>query len=183
MIRIDRSTSIVEIASLVSQALDAAGITAVLSGGAAVSVYSENEYASVDLDFVTSARNVTIAKALEPHGFVHSKGRKELVHPDSDFTIEFPPGPLAFGATVAETADGTVVNTEFGALRIVTPTQSVMDRLAHFVAWNDNQAFDQAAMVARRCPVDWTQLERWAEHEGAPASVLDRLKRRVARED
>lgn len=183
MSRIDRSTSIVEIASLVSQALDAAGITAVLSGGAAVSVYSENEYASVDLDFVTSARNVTIAKALEPLGFMHAEGRKELVHPDSDFTVEFPPGPLAFGATVADTMGGAIVDTEFGPLRIVTPTQSVMDRLAHFVAWNDNQAFDQAAMVARRCHVDWAQLERWAEQEGVSASVLDRLRRRVARED
>jgi len=59
---IDGSTSILEIASLVSQALEAEGIVAVLSGGAAVSIYSDNKYESFDLDFITSARNTGIAK-------------------------------------------------------------------------------------------------------------------------
>ena len=89
---IDESTSILEIASLVSQALEAEGIVAVLSGGAAVSIYSENKYESVDLDFITSARNTAIAKALEPLGFVHTSGGKDLTHPGTEYGVEFPPG-------------------------------------------------------------------------------------------
>ena len=68
MATIDNGTSILEIASLVSQALEAAGIVAVLSGGAAVTIYSDNKYESVDLDFITSARNVAIAQAPAPAG-------------------------------------------------------------------------------------------------------------------
>lgn len=178
---IDCSTSLLEIASLVSQALDAAGIVAVLSGGAAVSLYGENEYESVDLDFITSARNADIAKAVEPLGFRYSEGKKDLVHASSDYTIEFPPGPLAFGNTLVSERTTAVVETEFGPLRVITPTQSVMDRLAHYVSWHDNQAFDQSVMVARRCRIDWDEIERWVEREGASAEIVRRLRARASR--
>jgi len=51
---ISKNTSLEELAVLISTALENAGITAVLSGGAAVSIYSDNAYESADLDFVTS---------------------------------------------------------------------------------------------------------------------------------
>ncbi len=41
-----------EVAALVCEALDRAGIPVVLSGGAVVSIYSDNAYESMDLDFV-----------------------------------------------------------------------------------------------------------------------------------
>ena len=183
MSEINRSTSLLEIAALVSQALDAAGIVAVLSGGAAVSLYGENEYESVDLDFITSARNADIAKAVEPLGFKYSEGKKDLVHASSEYTIEFPPGPLAFGNTFVSEQTTSIVETEFGPLRIITPTQSVMDRLAHYVSWHDSQAFDQAVMVARRCRIDWDEMERWVERESAPVEILQRLRAREHRAD
>ena len=52
---IDENTPVEQVAALVSQALEAAGIEATLSGGGAVSIYSANMYESRDLDFVTSA--------------------------------------------------------------------------------------------------------------------------------
>jgi regulator of extracellular matrix RemA (YlzA/DUF370 family) len=83
---------------------------------------------------------------------------------------------LAFGNTVVSERMAAIVETEFGPLRIITPTQSVMDRLAHYVAWNDSQAFDQAVMVAKRCVIDWDEIERWAEQEGAPHEIVQRLR-------
>lgn len=50
---INPETSLEELAAIVSQALAQAGIDAVLSGGGTVAQYSENEYMSADLDFVT----------------------------------------------------------------------------------------------------------------------------------
>lgn len=50
-----------EIAALVSQALEAAGITAVLGGGGAVSQYTDNDYMTTDLDIITVERNKVIA--------------------------------------------------------------------------------------------------------------------------
>lgn len=177
--RVTRDTSLEELAALVSQALEAAGIRATLSGGGAVSMYSDNQYQSYDLDFITSERNTNIAKALEPLGFRYEPGMRDFHHPDSDYYVEFPPGPLAFGETVVPDEDAATLQTAFGPLRIVTPTQSVMDRLASYVAWNDNQAFDQAVMVARRHSLEWPALLAWSKREGIAPTVIDRLRSRA----
>jgi len=52
---ITKKTTLIELAAIVSDALENAGITATLSGGAAVSIYTDNRYESFDLDFVTAA--------------------------------------------------------------------------------------------------------------------------------
>ena len=64
MERISASTTIEELAALVSETLRAAGISAVLSGGAVVSIYANNEYESGDLDFVSAASTAKIGEAL-----------------------------------------------------------------------------------------------------------------------
>ena len=174
-------TSIEELAALVSQALESAGITATLSGGGAVTLYSENDYQSFDLDFITSARNEAILKAIAPLGFRFERGTREFTHPDTQFYVEFPPGPLGFGETTVSEAEAAIIDTPFGPLRIITPTQSVMDRLAAHVAWNDNQALDQAAMVARKHDVDWAAVSEWALREGADPGVVERVRRLAAR--
>ena len=176
---LDRETSLEELAAIVSQALERAGIRATLSGGAAVSMYTDNEYQSYDLDFVSSERNTIIAKAIEPLGFRYQAGMREFRHPDTDYYVEFPSGPLSFGETVVPDADAAKLQTVFGPIRIVTPTQSVMDRLAPYVTWNDNQAFDQAVMIARRHSLDWSALQEWAEREGMDPKVIDRLRKRA----
>ena len=53
MSRINPETSLLEIAVLVSEALVDAKISAVLGGGGAVTQYSNNQYMSKDLDFIT----------------------------------------------------------------------------------------------------------------------------------
>jgi hypothetical protein len=176
---VTRDTSLNELAVLVSQALEAAGIAATLSGGGAISLYSANEYESCDLDFVTSARTNTIAAAIAPLGFSRAPGARQFEHPETDYYVEFPPGPLSFGETVVRDDEATTLQTEFGPLRIVTPTQSVMDRLAAYISWTDNPSFDQAIMVARRHPIDWPALYEWARLERIDAAVVDRLKKRV----
>jgi len=44
MAEITPSSSLEELAAIISQALEAAGILATLSGGAAVSIYTNNRY-------------------------------------------------------------------------------------------------------------------------------------------
>ncbi len=178
---IDRRTTLVELATLISEALEAAGITSTLSGGAVVSIYTLNEYESYDLDFITSERNSAIARALAPLGFQHQPGTRAFMHPDTDYFAEFPPGPLGLGETVLDHKEATVIETGYGRLRILTPTQSAMDRLSAHIAWNDGQAFDQAVMLAKRHELDWSALTRWAEREGADTSLIDRLRERAGR--
>lgn len=179
MSTVNRQMSLEELAVLASRALHQAGIKATLSGGGAVVVYSSSEYQSCDLDFVTNARNEAIERALAPLGFHHVKGARQFEHSETDYYLEFPPGPLAFGETVVADDDAAMLKTRYGPLCIVTPTQSVMDRLAAYVHWNDRQAFDQAIMVARRNEIDWQGLEEWAQREGVGIELVDRIRERI----
>ena len=77
---ISESTTIEEVAALVSESLSRAGITAVLSGGGAVQIYSNGLYVSRDLDFVSPAPVKEIARAVRALGFEPASGR-HFVHP------------------------------------------------------------------------------------------------------
>jgi hypothetical protein len=176
---ITAETSLEELGALVSQALERVGISATLSGGGAVTVYAENLYMSGDLDFVTSAQTKDIAAAIAPLGFHRARGAREFEHPQARYYVEFPSGPLGFGDTVISDRDATTIETVFGPLRIVTPTQILMDRIAAFVHWNDNPSFDQAVMVARRQQIDWSALYTWAANDRIDAAVIDELRRSV----
>ncbi len=66
---IDENTSLAELAVIVSSALEDAGIIATLSGGAAVSIYSDNAYESADLDFVTFESKKKLASVVGALGF------------------------------------------------------------------------------------------------------------------
>ncbi len=167
---IDEQTSLEELAAIVSQTLESAGITATLSGGAAVSIYSNNKYQSVDLDFVTAALVDELRSALEPLGFVHT-GRPRLSvfeHPKTQWYLEFPPAPLGFGGTYVDPSDCAQIDTGIGLLRIITPTHSVMDRLIAAAAWNEPQSLDQAVLVSAHCAdkIDWNALDEWVVAEG-----------------
>ena len=95
--------------------LKAAGVVAVLSGGAAISIYTNNRYRSLDLDFVTNASVSTIASVLAPLGFERSKDRY-FTHPDTDFYVEFSLGPPAVGSTVIR--EWTRLETPYGAIQM-----------------------------------------------------------------
>ena len=179
MKKIDRSTSLGELAVIVSAALEEHGITATLSGGGAVSIYTDNLYESCDLDFISRSSIESITEAVRPLGFCKVDGAREFRHPDTDYYIEFPPGPLAFGETVVPDANTNVVDTRFGPIRIVTPTESVMDRLSAFIHWSDRQSFNQAALIGKCHELDWVALGVWAETEGADPAVVERLRSRI----
>jgi hypothetical protein len=181
MSSITAETSMRELAAIVSQALHGAGIAATLSGGGAVSLYSDNEYVSYDLDFVSSERLKAIGDAIGPLGFHRVAQARQFEHADTPWFVEFPPGPLAFGETQVSDDDACILQTAFGPVRVVTPTQIVMDRVAAYVHWHDNPSLDQAVMVASRQRVHWPALDEWAAHDRIDAAVIDDLRRRVDR--
>lgn len=163
MSQITANSDLTEIAALVSDRLERAGISAVLSGGAAVSIYSSAAYLSRDLDFITSAPAKNIRNALSSLGFKNDKGRY-FTHPKTSYFLEFPAGPLAIGDQIIR--DWAKLDTEFGPIHILTPTQCVMDRLAAYYFWNDPQALDQAIMVARGHNIEIEAVYAWSTSEG-----------------
>jgi hypothetical protein len=70
--------------------------------------------------------------------------------------------------------------TPWGPLRVITPTQCVMDRLAAFWHWHDRQAWDQAVLVASQQSIDYDELIALAESEGADPRDIARLRDQAA---
>jgi len=177
MERINASTTIEELAVIVSTTLEAAGISAVLSGGAVVSIYTNNEYESSDLDFISPHSTSKIAEALAPLAFKR-KGRM-FSHPLTPLFVEFPTGPLAIGDELIRASEVAEKRTTAGTIRLLTPTQCVMDRLAAYFHWNDLQSLDQAVMVASSQEISLAKLNAWAKREGA-SEKLRRFKQELA---
>lgn len=176
---ISSESTLLEVAAIVSEALEAAGVVSVLSGGAAISIYTENRYESNDLDFVSSAAMKELTGILEPLGFRRgAEGRaRYFEHPSCAWFVEFPPGPVAVGSRIISPNDWHTIDTPFGRIQILSPTQMIMDRLAAYFWWNDQQSWDQALLVARSQVVDWEVLRGWAAEESAPIAEIDRFQR------
>jgi hypothetical protein len=166
---ITENMSLKELAALVSETLERAGIVATLSGGAAVGIYSENRYESNDLDFVTVSPVDALEKALTPLGFVRTGSPRLSVfdHPATQWYLEFPPSPLSFGDTYVDPKNCAKIETPVGSLRIITPTHSVMDRLIAAASWHEPQSLEQALLVARHQydSIDWAELDIWVMRE------------------
>jgi hypothetical protein len=170
--------SVGELAAFIYSYLKAHGVDAVLSGGACVTIYSQNQYFSPDLDFIesggTSRRK--LKNLLGKLGFFEE--RRYFKHPETDFYLEFPTGPLAVGR---EPVKETVMRSfATGDLKMISPTDCVKDRLAAYYHWGDRQSLEQAILVVRENPVDLREVERWSEAEGNLAQFQD-IKHRLTR--
>jgi hypothetical protein len=156
--------SVEELAGLVCETLENVGITTTLTGGACVAIWSDGKYVSRDLDFIEEGpvSRRQIKDALSKIGFTEKQ--RYFVHPDTEFFVEFPTGPLTVGdERVHEVA---IRDTGAGRLRLLSPTDCIKDRLAAFFYWNDKMAFEQALLVARSQSIDFADLRRWAKAEG-----------------
>ena len=147
-----------------------AGITTVLSGGAAVDIHSGGAQPSDDLDFVTGHLVAEIEAVLARLGFVRARDPRQSVftHPLAKWCLEFPAAPLAFGNRTVPMSECGEVGTSEGPLRIITPTHCLMDRLAACGHWDDTAALTQARAVVHACvdEIDWDALHRFVEEEG-----------------
>lgn len=153
-----------ELGAYVSTFLRKRDIEVVLSGGACVSIYTDNEYVSMDIDLINMkfAKRNRIREAMNELGF-REQGRY-FVHSETKYMIEFPPGPLAVGDENVKQIIEIKVST--GTLKLLSPTDCVKDRLAWYYHHNDFQCLEQAAMVAKNHVVDLKEIRRWSNNEG-----------------
>lgn len=156
--------SVGELAAFIYSYLKEHGVEMVLSGGACVTIFSENKYISQDLDFIEygSTPRRKLKNLLGELGFFEE--RRYFRHPETGFFLEFPTGPLAVGR---EPVKATVkLHFATGVLRMISPTDCVKDRLAAYYHWGDRQSLEQAVMVARENEIDLLEVERWSKAEG-----------------
>lgn len=174
MAAINAETPVEQVAALVSQALEAAGITATLSGGAAVTVYSANEYGSRDLDFVTSEALAAISAADSSRWVsiaVATTRGSSITRKVVRGVSTRPPSLWRNG--VGPSGSAGAANRPWAATHC-HPHAHHHGPLA-YVHWKDGQSWDQAVIVAKRQHVNWPELEAWAQKEGVDPGHIQRL--------
>jgi hypothetical protein len=150
------------LAAIISSHLQKNGIEVVLVGGACVSLYTDNQYMSYDIDLITDTPIRKITPVLEELGFKNTGGRL-FENPKCGFLIDFPAPPVSIGDKPVSKFNN--LKTRFGTICLLTPTDCIKDRLAAYFFWNDNQSFDQAVMVAKRNKIDFLEIKKWAEKQ------------------
>jgi len=108
-----------ELGAFIQSQLREKGIEVILSGGAAVAIYSNNKYVSRDLDLINiyGANRRKIRDIMTAIGF-YEEGRY-FRHPDSKFFVEFPPGPLTIGEEPVKQIIEKKLST--GVLKVISP--------------------------------------------------------------
>ncbi len=161
--RITPSLALAHVAAIVCDACLKNRIPVVLSGGACVSIYTQNKYTSYDLDFVleTPVSRSKVRAVLSALGFCE-EGR-HFRHPRTPYIVEFLLPPLSVGQEpVREILE---IRRGGKSLRLLSPTDCVKDRLAAFYHWNDRPSLDQAVLVCRDAEVDLREVRRWSLSE------------------
>jgi hypothetical protein len=137
--KINKKMSLQDFAIAVAEALKEKDIDVILTGGAVVSIYSEGKYVSKDADFLSKTDHQSIKHAMLGLGFKNLG--KDFYHDDCLFTVEFPGYELVIGDEPMK-AEGKIKSGSF-TLKLLSPTQCVMDRLAAFYHWKDRQSLQQ----------------------------------------
>lgn len=154
----------IEIAAFVQTHLEQNGIHVVLSGGAATGYFSQNTYVSADIDLVNefSINRKRIIDSMATIGFFEVD--RHFAHSQSQFVVEFPPGPLTVGIEPVKAVERILLET--GTLIIISATDCVKDRLAAFYHWGDEQCLYQARLVKQHATIDLNEVKRWSIKEG-----------------
>lgn len=159
-----KGISIKNLAIYISDYLRKNGVDTVLSGGACVSIYTNNKFISLDLDFVLRSYIdfKKIENLLDNIGFQGKEMYFE--HEDTEYSVQILAPPLSVGdepvKKIASIRKGNRV------LKLLSPTDCVKDRLAGYYYWNDKQNFEQAISICRNNSVDLREVERWSKNEG-----------------
>jgi hypothetical protein len=151
--------------------LEGEGIRSVLVGGAVVAIYTEGLYRSGDLDMVPDEiGRQRLEAVLAGIGFEPTKSRYYKHPACPHLFLEFPRGPVEIGEQFPVVPDE--IEVEGRTLRLLSPTDSVKDRLAGYIHWKSRANFDQALLICRRQQgrVDLQSVRAWCEAEAGLAA-------------
>lgn len=171
--KLSKKMNLEQFAIVVAAELKNHEIEVVLTGGAVVSIYSVGKYVSKDADFLSATDHKTITQIMHTLGFRNTG--KDFYHDDTDFSVEFPGSQLVIGNSPMR-PEGKIEHKGF-TLRLLSPTQCVMDRLAAFYHWRDRQSLDQALLVASSHPIKIKTVEKWSKSEGEEIKFNEFLKK------
>ncbi|MFO7981679.1 MAG: hypothetical protein R6V00_12745 [Candidatus Aminicenantes bacterium] len=159
-----KTLSLKDLAIFISDYLRKNDVKTILTGGACVSIYTNNKFKSYDIDFVLihDEKQRRIKELLEKIGFFQEN--RYFKHKDTKYFLDFlKPPPSVGNEPVKEINEITKGSRK---LKLLSPTDCVKDRLAAFYHWNDRQGLEQAILVCLDNNVDFIEIERWSHNEG-----------------
>jgi hypothetical protein len=165
-----KNMSQLELGAYVQTYLSKNGVRVVLSGGAAVTYYTEAKYISKDLDMINvgGVKRSILRSLMKEIGFKEES--RYYYHPENRFIVEFPEGPLSVGDEPIVQIN--TVNFETGTLNIISVNDCLKDRLAAFFHWGDRQCLSQAIMIVQSNKIELDEINRWSKAEG----MLDKFQ-------
>jgi hypothetical protein len=169
-LKLTAESNVQTVAHAVFEALERAGVRAVLTGGACASIHTAGEYQSEDVDFIlqSAPSQQKLDEAMATIGF--RRRRDQYFHARTRFFVEFPAGPLGIGRDLAVKPVRRKNRVSGSAIRILSATDSCRDRLAAFYHWNDRQSLDVAVRIALKNRVDIKRIRTWSTRESASES-------------
>lgn len=161
-----KTCTVEELWKYVATHLERKGFDVILVGGAVVSIYSKGAYQSGDLDFIVNSFNKKeLPKALAEIGFEKTPQRY-FKHPECEHLfIEFPKGPTEIDGSFD--VNPKEVEVEGTKIKILSPTDSVIDRLEQFFVdeygkpHGERKLFEQAVLIAKSQTVDWGRINKF----------------------
>lgn len=159
-----------------AEALEKAGIRAVLTGGACAAIHTAGGYFSEDVDFVLQSEPSQrgLDEVMASIGF--HRRRDQYFHPTTRFFVEFPAGPLGIGRDLAVKPIQRRIGGTGPAIRLLSATDSCRDRLAAFYHWNDRQSLDAAVRIGLRNRININRIRAWSARESASARFQQFLR-------
>ena len=115
-------------------------------------------------------------------GFGISKSR-HYSRADCPLIIEFVSAPVSIGDDTA--IKPAVVKVAKQKIKLLSPTDCVLGRLASYIHFKARECFDQAVLVGSRQPCHLKRIREWCHREGANecfaeyTEALTRVKRKA----
>jgi len=162
-VTIDEATSLRDVAGAVAATLRGIDHDPVVVGGSAATIHAPEAYRSRDIDVVVigGIDDAAVIERMASIGYVLRSGM--FIHERSPYTIDFVPSPVAIRGDVI--SNFARVQTAYGCLRVLDPTDVVCDRLNKYVAYEDPDAFEVAVAVARLKAVDMQRVGAFIERQ------------------
>lgn len=122
-------TAMLKTAAIITELLDREGIKPIIVGGLSVEIYTQSDYSTRDIDFVSSGFE-KISQILFSLGF--ERKTRHFYHTEIEVAVEIPSSDLAG-------AYGKVVKLDVGDKRfvyVISIEDIILDRLRGTIAWN-----------------------------------------------
>ncbi len=95
--------------------------------------------------------------------YLREKGRI-YINSSVKYSIDILTPPLSVGRQ--KIIDFNTIEIDHMVLKLLSPTDSVKDRLAAFYFWNDRQALGQAIMIQKDNEINLNDVRVWSEMGG-----------------